>query len=42
MIAFVRNKDTGILEAYKDGEYVGDVDTIGDNITDNKETDLIC
>lgn len=38
MIEFVRNKDTGILEAYKDGEYVGYVDTIGDNISDSKDT----
>lgn len=32
MIEFKRNKETGILEAYKDGKKVGDVITMGDEI----------
>lgn len=30
MIEFRRNKETGILEAWKNGEYIGDVITMGD------------
>lgn len=33
MIEFRRNKETGILEAYKNGKYVGNVITMGDEIT---------
>ena len=32
MIEFRRNKETGILEVWKNGKYVGDVITMGDNI----------
>lgn len=32
MIEFKRNKETGILEAYKDGKKVGDVITMGDEV----------
>ncbi len=37
MIEFRRNKETGILEVWKDGEYVGDIVTMGDKV--NGETD---
>lgn len=29
---FRRNEETGILEAWKDGEYIGDIITMGDEI----------
>ena len=32
MIEFRRNKETGILEVWKDGKYVGDVITMGDGL----------
>lgn len=32
MIEFKRNKDTGILEAWKDGKMIGEVITMGDEI----------
>ena len=35
MIEFKRNKKTGILEVWKDGKYVGDVVTMGDEINEN-------
>lgn len=35
MIEFKRNKETGILEVWKDGKYVGDVTTMGDEINEN-------
>jgi len=35
MIEFRRNKETGILEVWKDGKYVGDVTTMGDEISNN-------
>ena len=35
MIEFKRNKETGILEVWKDGKYVGDVITMGDEINEN-------
>jgi hypothetical protein len=31
MIEFIRNKETGIVEAYKDGVKIGEVITMGDN-----------
>lgn len=31
-IKFERNKETGMLEAYKDGKKVGEVVTMGDEI----------
>ena len=31
-IEFRRNKETGILEAYKNGKKVCDVDTMGDKV----------
>lgn len=36
MIEFRRNKETGILEAYKDGEKVGSVKTMGDEVKNNE------
>lgn len=35
MIEFKRNKETGILEVWKDGKYVGDMITMGDEINEN-------
>lgn len=32
MIEFIRNKETGILEVWKDGEKVGEIFTMGDEI----------
>ena len=32
MIEFRRNEETGILEAWKDGKYVGNIITMGDEI----------
>lgn len=37
MIEFRRNEETGILEAYKDGEYVGTVGTMGDDVVKEEE-----
>lgn len=34
MIQFIRNKDTGILEVWKDEKKVGEIHTMGDDITD--------
>ena len=33
MIEFKRNKETGVLEAWKDGKKIGEVITMGDEIT---------
>jgi len=32
MIEFIRNKETGILEVWKDGEKIGEVATMGDEV----------
>jgi hypothetical protein len=32
MIEFKRNKDTGIVEVWKDGKKVGEITTMGDEI----------
>lgn len=32
MIEFIRNKDTGILEVWKDGVKTGEVFTMGDDV----------
>lgn len=32
MIKFIRNKETGILETYKNGKKVGEVITMGDEV----------
>lgn len=32
MIEFKRNKETGMLEVWKDGEKVGEIVTMGDEI----------
>lgn len=38
MIEFKRNKETGILETYKDGKKVGEVITMGDEVkSDGKD-----
>ena len=35
MVTFVRNKETGKLEAIQDGKKVGEVITMGDKILEN-------
>ena len=35
MIEFKRNKETGILEAWKDGKFIGNVITMGDDVVNN-------
>ena len=35
MIEFKRDKETGILEAWKDKKKIGKVVTIGDKVTEN-------
>ena len=37
MIEFKRNKETGILEAYKDGKKIGTVETMGDDVKEKDE-----
>lgn len=32
MIEFIRNKETGILEVWKDGKKIGEVSTMGDEV----------
>lgn len=32
MIEFKRNKETGILEVWKDGKKIGEIKTIGDEV----------
>lgn len=39
MIEFIRNKETGILEVWKDGKKIGEVFTMGDAIIGNKDKD---
>ena len=34
MIEFIRNKETGILEVWKDGKKIGEIQTIGDEVKD--------
>lgn len=33
MIEFKRNKKTGMLEAWKDGKKIGEIVTMGDNVS---------
>ena len=35
MIEFRRNKETGILEVWKDGKHVGDIITMGDEMNED-------
>lgn len=34
MIDFIRNRDTGILEAWEDGKKVGEIITMGDVVNE--------
>lgn len=36
MIEFIRNKETGIVEAWEDGERVGDIIAMGDDVDADK------
>ncbi len=38
MIEFRRNKETGILEAWKDGKLIGSIITMGDEVKNNGST----
>ena len=33
MVEFIRNKETGILEVWKDGKKIGEIITMGDEIS---------
>ncbi len=37
MIKFRRNKETGVLEVWENGEKVGEIVTMGDEIESSKE-----
>ena len=39
MITFKRNLATGLMEAYKDGEKVGEIVTMGDLIEEGESSD---
>lgn len=39
MIEFRRNKETGILEAWKDGKKVGEIITMGDDVNGESNRD---
>lgn len=39
MIEFKRNKETGILEVWKDGKKAGEVITMGDEVDGNNRED---
>lgn len=39
MIEFKRNKKTGVVEAWKNGNLVGPIITMGDEIMDEEEKD---
>lgn len=39
MIEFIRNEETGIVEAWKDGKLIGPIITIGDEVKDNGKRD---
>lgn len=36
MIKFIRNKETGILEVWKDGKKIGEIRTMGDEVKDGE------
>lgn len=36
MIEFRRNKETGILEVWKDGKKTGEIITMGDEVIENE------
>ncbi len=38
MIEFIRNKETGVLEVWKDGRKIGDIITIGDVANENNKS----
>ena len=37
MIEFKRNRETGVLEAWKDGKKIGEIVTMGDNVKSTKQ-----
>lgn len=39
MIEFKRNKETGILEVWKNGKKIGEVITMGDQVDGNSRRD---
>ena len=38
MIEFIRNKETGVLEVWKDGRKIGDIITMGDVANENNKS----
>lgn len=38
MMKFIRNKDTGILEIWEKERKIGEVITMGDSVTDKKDS----
>lgn len=36
---FKRNKETGILEAWKDGKKIGDIKTMGDEVNGKEKSE---
>lgn len=40
MVSFKRNEETGIVEVWKDGKYVGEILTMGDEVTGNDDDKL--
>lgn len=36
MIEFKRNKETGIVEVWKDGKKIGEIRTMGDDVNDKR------
>lgn len=38
MIEFIRNKETGVLEVWKDGRKIGNIITIGDVANENNKS----
>lgn len=38
MIEFIRNKETGVLEVWKDGKKIGNIITMGDVANENNKS----
>lgn len=37
-VKFIRNEETGKVEAYKDGKKIGEVKTMGDDVSQDNDT----
>lgn len=40
MTSFVRNKETGILEVWRNGKKVGEIHTMGDDVNKKNEANI--